>query len=143
MPEGDSTTLSRYARQYRELKADPIRYEAYLERKRKERLARQVDKQYETERKRKWSAANPIKNQMHHDAHHAVEAAVRTGKLARPDTCESCGATGKIEAHHHLGYEPEHWLDVQWLCQLCHARQHRTVLAIRKRQPKEIESWRK
>lgn len=33
-----------------------------------------------------------------------------------------CGRVG--EAHHYLGYEPEHWLDVQWLCKKHHEATH-------------------
>jgi hypothetical protein len=59
-------------------------------------------------------------------AHRAVERALAAGRLVRPEECECCGApgddpvVGAIEAHHHLGYAPEHHLDVQWLCRLCH-----------------------
>jgi hypothetical protein len=24
-----------------------------------------------------------------------------------------------------LGYEPQHWLDVEWLCKVCHDAEHR------------------
>jgi hypothetical protein len=57
-----------------------------------------------------------------------VKRAIATGKLIRPETCEDCGAApgvnkrgrSLIEAHHYLGYEPEHYLDVIWLCSACH-----------------------
>lgn len=29
--------------------------------------------------------------------------------------CEICG-NPKVQAHHYLGYERIHWLDVKWLC---------------------------
>lgn len=57
-------------------------------------------------------------------AERAVLEAVRRGVLHRPETCSRCGrppkAGRKIEAHHHLGYEVERWLDVKWLCKQCH-----------------------
>ena len=31
-----------------------------------------------------------------------------------------------IQAHHHNGYEREHWLDVVWLCRACHNDTHRS-----------------
>lgn len=129
VPDRDSTTPRKrdHKKAYWDLKADSKKYAAYLERKRKQRLARNVNPDYERERKRKWRAANPAKDRMHHDAHHAVELAVKAGKLIRPKACELCMAGGKIEAHHHLGYEQAHWLDVQWLCQMCHAKQHREI----------------
>jgi 5-methylcytosine-specific restriction endonuclease McrA len=50
---------------------------------------------------------------------------VRVGWLVRPDACEDCGRVGDVEAHHHLGYEPEQWTDVRWLCTMCHAAAER------------------
>lgn len=56
-------------------------------------------------------------------AHQAVQVAVRNG-LPRPAAC-SCGSAGRLQAHHHNGYAPEHWLDVVWLCPKCHKAAHR------------------
>ena len=59
-------------------------------------------------------------------ARYHVSNAVRDGKLQRATHCESCGVKdwgmkrSMIEAHHYRGYEPDHWLDVQWLCVPCH-----------------------
>lgn len=53
----------------------------------------------------------------------AVGAAVADGRLSR-QPCEVCGST-KVEAHHHLGYEPEHRLDVRWLCHSHHRLEHK------------------
>lgn len=43
--------------------------------------------------------------------------AVRIGLLERRATCEQCGATGRIQAHH---YDYSRPLEVEWLCQRCH-----------------------
>jgi hypothetical protein len=56
-----------------------------------------------------------------HPAHTAVHNAIRDGRL-RKQPCQECG-TWLVHAHHHMGYEPEHWLDVQWLC----VRHHKAV----------------
>lgn len=56
----------------------------------------------------------------HIAARTAVSNAVRDGRLDKPSCCSNCGRSGRIEAHHHLGYEPEHQLDVVWLCPPCH-----------------------
>lgn len=60
----------------------------------------------------------------------AVVAALRNGTLRRPDACETCGGVSvggrALDGHHHLGYEPEHQLSVQWLCRRCHRRAHAT-----------------
>jgi hypothetical protein len=55
-------------------------------------------------------------------AHTAVYNAVRAGRLTK-QPCAVCGAV-RVQAHHHLGYEPDHWLDVQWLCARDHRRAH-------------------
>lgn len=31
---------------------------------------------------------------------------------------------GEIHAHHHKGYEIQHWLDIIWLCEKHHAEEH-------------------
>lgn len=58
-----------------------------------------------------------------------VTDAIRTGKLQRPDVCESCGGNrgkGVVQAHHRDYSKP---LEVEWLCQPCHLEQHRTEVA--------------
>lgn len=42
-------------------------------------------------------------------------------KLKRPDTCERCGCTCFVEAHHDDYARP---LDVTWLCRKCHLKWH-------------------
>jgi len=58
------------------------------------------------------------------DAQVAVRLAIQARKLVRRPSCESCGLARPLEAHHHLGYAPEHHLDVQWLCVSCHKALH-------------------
>lgn len=60
-------------------------------------------------------------------AHARVKYAIRTGALVR-GPCQSCGSSA-TEAHHHNGYSKEHWLDVVWLCKLCHETEHRLAVA--------------
>jgi len=48
--------------------------------------------------------------------------AVSLGKLMRPDQCERCDTSGKIQGHHHDYNKP---LDVNWLCQECHTLEHK------------------
>ena len=57
-------------------------------------------------------------------AYHAVARALRGQVLMRPSACGQCGSPCKPDAHHHNGYAPEHWLDVEWLCRNCHERAH-------------------
>ncbi len=58
---------------YLRIKSDPAKYEAYLERKRRESGNRQKRTGYETERKREWRAANREATQRIRRANHAVE----------------------------------------------------------------------
>ncbi len=53
-------------------------------------------------------------------ARSAVWRALKTGTLVRPKRCQKCNARCKPEAHHGRGYDPEHYLDVDWLCNACH-----------------------
>ena len=64
-----------------------------------------------------------------HRARHAVSHAMEAGRMIKPERCQWAGPVGldlhiceetKIEAHHHQGYEPDSWLDVQWLCREHH-----------------------
>jgi hypothetical protein len=50
-----------------------------------------------------------------------VAAALRDGRLTRPDACEQCGIEGKPQAHHHDYSKP---LEVEWLCERCHTNHH-------------------
>jgi hypothetical protein len=56
-------------------------------------------------------------------AHNHVRLAIERGDLIKPSRCSipGCNETD-IEAHHHKGYEPEHILDVVWLCTKHHVK---------------------
>lgn len=64
-------------------------------------------------------------------AHRAVRAAIISGKLIRPEICSKCGqkpASAKdgrsnIHGHHHAGYDPINWLNVEWICANCHRKE--------------------
>lgn len=64
----------------------------------------------------------------------AVHAALKAGRLHKPETCERCGQEpgrsrdGRLllQAHHEDYSRP---LDVRWLCTLCHALEHRKEVA--------------
>lgn len=55
----------------------------------------------------------------------AVRAAVRQGRLHKPDRCEDCGEQfeKRLLHGHHADYDKP--LDVEWLCSLCHGKRHR------------------
>lgn len=72
-------------------------------------------------RQREWQKKNPAK----HAAQQTVAFAVKHGLLKRAAACELCGESElPIFAHHHHGYDEQHVLDVQWLCDYCHRTAH-------------------
>ena len=103
---------------WRRLKADPEKYAAYLDKKRRERAARVG---YENKRKKKWRESNAAENAKLRKAHHAVEVALKRGTMTRASECSRCGETYGIEAHHPDYDKP---LEVIWLCVKCHAKEH-------------------
>lgn len=83
-------------------------------------------KQYRANNKEKikeWESTNKEKNINKYQARHAVYGALRYGKITKPSICELCNKESKsIEAHHYMGYEKEHWLDIVWVCKECHKK---------------------
>jgi len=61
----------------------------------------------------------------------SVQLALKYKKIVRPDTCEKCGETGRIEGHHADYSKP---LDVQWLCQKCHKAEHMKITIQKERE---------
>ena len=64
-------------------------------------------------------------------ARHAINNTVRNGKRppAKDLLCLYCLQPATCW-HHHLGYEPEHYLDVVPVCRRCHVREHKTKVAM-------------
>lgn len=56
-------------------------------------------------------------------AHNAVNHAIASGKLVRPDSCSECKVNCKPEAHHD-SYDDDKLLNVRWLCKKCHESHH-------------------
>lgn len=89
---------------------------------------------YETSRARERRHAEayreryPVKDA----AKRAVKAAISRGELSRPDVCEDCGgmpvprSDGRASIHAHQD-DYSRPLDVRWLCQSCHNKQHRAL----------------
>lgn len=54
---------------------------------------------------------------------HKWAARTYARKMLKKQPCMECGAE-KVQAHHHVGYAPENWLNVQWLCKKHHMAAH-------------------
>jgi len=52
-------------------------------------------------------------------AREAVKKTLKEGGLTKPQRCNLCKYSGKLDAHH-WSYKPEHWTDVKWCCVKCH-----------------------
>ena len=65
-------------------------------------------------------------------AYITVQSALRNGSIFRKP-CEVCGLQN-THAHHDDYSRP---LDVRWLCELCHVRIHRAMLAVREKRGEE------
>lgn len=72
--------------------------------------------------RRGWLRRNPEKRQ----AEMTLGNAVRDGRIEKPESCEACGAGGRIHGHHFDYSKP---LDVQWLCPPCHSFVHKVERA--------------
>lgn len=57
-------------------------------------------------------------------AHRAFHAALKSGRIVRPDQCERCGVACKPHGHHDDYSKP---LDVRWLCHKCHNAYHNMI----------------
>ena len=64
------------------------------------------------------------KHQKKYQARWMTRGAIKRN-IIKKQPCQECGSINKIEAHHYLGYEEKHWLDVEWLCSECHGKKHR------------------
>lgn len=87
---------------------------------------------------KKFKIANHIIQKHYQNRHpemrkagNAVNHAVRTGKIPRPDTlkCNYCPKQAK-EYHHYLSYARKHWLDVVPACVKCHNKIHANTIHI-------------
>lgn len=91
------------------------------------------------DRARQWERENPERARMSKRASQAVQYALRTGKLVRPDACEQADDTclGILTAAHEDYSKP---LGVRWLC-LSHHRRWDQVQPKTKPKNEDDELW--
>lgn len=104
---------------------------------------RLTEKEWNGWKKQLWEHIR--KEQIRQKAVVAVKKAIKTGQLKRPKECQMCGRVLRHRHHHvkpytreypslrkyayrleahHYSYYPDHWLDVIFVCPLCHKREH-------------------
>lgn len=64
-----------------------------------------------------------LENNARHRASENVRLHVKNGDIKK-SPCEVCGDINS-NAHHYLGYDKEHYLDIKWLCTKHHNGVHR------------------
>jgi hypothetical protein len=82
-------------------------------------------REYQKNNPRDHLESNQRYREKYPDKYHArnvLYGAVKSGKLVKPDCCEFCGETKKLHGHHEDYSKP---LEVKWLCNDCHAKEHR------------------
>lgn len=86
-----------------------------------------------------WRPSKPWrqKNMEKYKAHLAVNSAIKGGTLIRPNSCEKCGGTYMLNAHHDDYSKP---LDVMWLCKWCHGARHRELNEMRRQAARMCEA---
>ncbi len=92
--------------------------------KEKNRLLYAKNPQKFHESNSRWAKKNPQKRRAHEHLMYAIEH----GHIYRPEFCSDCGKSCIPDGHHWRGYEPEHWLNVQWLCRSCHKKADNTEI---------------
>ena len=55
-------------------------------------------------------------------ARQAIQRAIKSGKMTRPDTCSVCGVPCEPVGHHRDYSKP---LEVIWVCGICHSAEHK------------------
>jgi len=71
------------------------------------------------EKKARQNRRNRAAHRERYLARKAVENAVRSGRLTKPEGCVRCGLASRLEGHH-WSYETRERLSVLWLCYGCH-----------------------
>lgn len=111
-----------YQRKYARSQKRRAKIKQYIENANGKQIMKKVYSRYNKSKKGK--KRDNKYNQQHPErrkAKAAVDKAIRTLKLPKPNSLVCCYCTKSAELyHHHKGYEPEHWLDVIPVCRKCH-----------------------
>jgi hypothetical protein len=78
---------------------------------------------FQSEKGKTTQASYRIKCPEKQPARSAVTNSVAAGRISKVSSyhCRYCWNVAQ-DYHHHLGYAPEHWFDIQPVCKKCHAK---------------------
>lgn len=100
------------------------RYVANLEEERKKSVLRQKKYMASEKGRAKHNETSKLYERLNPEkirAQRKFRAAIKSGKLIRPDICDVCNKSGKIQGHHEDYNKP---LDIIWMCNYCHLYHH-------------------
>ena len=102
--------------------------------KRREYRIKNIDAERVRERKKNETKPTRIKRKQasqfrskylhQNNATKKLRYAVKKGKIQKPSTCSSCGASGDLDGHHE---DYRKCFEVVWLCKTCHGRRHTEI----------------
>lgn len=116
---------SEYNREYHIQNRDRVNQHNREWRAKNKDKMREINRRNYREKKNRIKACVKARGEKHPErtaASARVNAAIKSGKLKRPDRCEQCGEPCRPDAHHRDYSKP---LDVVWLCRSCHLLAHR------------------
>ena len=94
-------------------------------RRKEQRKNNPIFVQAERAKQREYYSKNREKKLPQHYAHKLVMYAIKLGMMNRPEKCEVCEGTIRIEGHHDDYTKP---LEVRWLCKSCHYKADRGLI---------------
>ena len=128
-PDGLDSWCKACKKAYAQSKSGKAAHLKAMQKYREHGTGKEADRRYEQSVKGKHSrcrqgAKHRLKYPEKHKARTAVGNAIKAGALPHPTTLNCvCGHFAR-EYHHHLGYAPEHRLDVIPMCIQCHHDLH-------------------
>lgn len=111
------TEINTWHRKWREGNRE---HRKFLILKRKQAMSESERKRKQNEAMIKLRRSNPEFYRQRARVHATIQRAIRAGQLSRisEQLCVDCGSQA-TRYDHYLGYEREHWLDVQPVCSSC------------------------
>lgn len=102
----------------------------YYQTEKGKKVAIRATKRYQQTEKGKvakkiWEKNYDIYHPEYNKAVNAVQYAIKTGKIPRPDILQCHYCPKQAQQYHHWSYLPGNWLDVLPVCKKCHRKLRR------------------